>query len=87
MDTDSGRLFDPSKFTEQELVRILGSGKFVKLPADLEEAAKRKLNGKREATVSLTSGGKLSRFASQDRAKKRKQRRKIAKASRKRNRR
>jgi hypothetical protein len=52
------------------------------LPEQLNRAARRKLAGKNEATVSLTSGGKLSKWA----AEKRKSKRKMAKASRKRNR-
>lgn len=61
------------------------------LPPEYHEAARRKLAGRREAYVSLTSGGKLSMWAAQQRKKKRenerKARRNMAKASRRRNRR
>jgi hypothetical protein len=50
------------------------------VPNELERAAEKKLAGRNEATVSLTSGGKLSRWA----AKKRKE--KMAKESRRKNR-
>lgn len=52
------------------------------IPPELEGAANKKLAGKGEAMVSLTSGGKLSKWA----AEKRKARRKMAKKSRGRNR-
>lgn len=52
------------------------------LPPHLERAARKKLNGRKEAYVSLTSGGKLSRYAASVRKKKKK----IAKESRKINR-
>ncbi len=45
---------------------------FTRVPEELEEAAKRKLNGSNRAFVSLTSGGKLSKFAAKERKKKRK---------------
>lgn len=58
------------------------------LPHELEAAAKRVLKGKREGKVSLTSGGKLSKWAaSQRKTQKKNKRRKIAKQSRKINRR
>jgi hypothetical protein len=50
------------------------------VPNELERAAEKKLAGRNEATVSLTSGGKLSRWA----AKKRKE--KMVKESRRKNR-
>ena len=55
---------------------------YTQVPNGLSSAAKRKLNGQPEATVSLTSGGKLSKWASEQR----KNKRKTARASRKRNR-
>ena len=45
---------------------------FTRVPEELEEASKRKLNGSNRAFVSLTSGGKLSKFAAKERKKKRK---------------
>lgn len=56
--------------------------RFTRLPEELEEAAKRKLNGSNRAFVSLTSGGKLSKFAAGERKKKRN----AAKAVRRKNR-
>jgi len=50
------------------------------VPPELERAAQKKLAGKEETTVSLASGGKLSRWA----AKKRKE--KMAKESKRKNR-
>ena len=52
------------------------------VPEELRLAAERKLAGKDEAMVSLTSGGKLSKWA----VKKRKAKRKMTSASRKGNR-
>lgn len=58
---------------------------YVPVPQELEHAAVRKLDGKPEAMVSLTSGGKLSKWAGTQR-KKSKARGKMAKESRRRNR-
>jgi len=46
--------------------------RYVMLPDHLVVSAKKKLNGADEATVSLTSGGKLSRFAGETRKERRK---------------
>lgn len=54
---------------------------YIAVPANLQQAADKKLRGRAEATVSLSSGGKLSKWA----ASERKQRR-LAKQARKRNR-
>lgn len=51
---------------------------FVPVPSELNRGARRKLAGRESATVSLTSGGKLSKFA----AEQRKAKRKAAKAGR-----
>ncbi len=51
------------------------------VPEELNVAAQKKLAGKDEAMVSLTSGGKLSKWA----AKTRKEKRKAQRAARKRN--
>jgi len=56
---------------------------YEKLPEELQPAARKVLRGRTEASVSRTSGGKLSRYA----AKRRKEKRKQARAARKRNRR
>lgn len=60
---------------------------FMPVPQELESAAVKKLAGKPEAMVSLTSGGKLSKWACEQRRKKAKSgREKMAKESRRRNR-
>ena len=61
---------------------LLRARDYEKLPDELEPAAKAVLRGRSEAYVSRTSGGKLSRYA----ARKRKEKRKQARAARKRNR-
>ncbi|HML23557.1 MAG TPA: hypothetical protein PKD09_18010 [Aggregatilinea sp.] len=55
---------------------------YIPIPPELNRAARRKLAGHSQATVSLTSGGKLSKWA----AKQRKAKRKVAKDSRRKNR-
>lgn len=57
-------------------------GSYHILPEEFSRASRVVLKGKREGYVSLTSGGKLSRYAS----RRRRRRRKTAKASRRRNR-
>ena len=53
---------------------------YIDIPPELSRAARRKLAGKSEAMVSLTSGGKLSNWAKEKRKKK------AADASKRRNR-
>jgi len=86
MDINTGHLVSPEKFkemmenfTEYEKEALKD---YQPVPKELEPAAKKKLASKDEAYVSLTSGGKLSRWA----AKQRKAKRKAAKQSRKKNR-
>jgi len=67
--------------SEEEMLRLAEAG-YEPVPEELNRAARRKLAGRKEAQVSLISSGKLSRWA----AKRRKTRRKMAKASRRRNR-
>ena len=67
----------------QERARdLLRTRDYEQLPDELEPAAKAVLRGRNEAYVSRTSGGKLSKYA----ARKRKEKRKQARAARKRNR-
>ena len=67
----------------QERARdLLRARDYEQLPDELEPAAKAVLRGRNEAYVSRTSGGKLSKYA----AKRRKEKRKQARAARKRNR-
>jgi hypothetical protein len=68
-------------------------GAYQEVPTRLQRAALKKLAGRREAIVSKTSGGKLSKWAAAERkraagnvAKKRTSRRAMAKATRKANR-
>ena len=70
------KLIDDAKIpveTAEEALAHLGAQE---LPEELEHAAKAKLAGRDRATVSRTSGGRLSRFAAdQRRAQHRVQRR------------
>lgn len=55
------------------------------VPRELERAVQKKLAGKSEATVSLTSGGRLSKWAAGKRSE-RKAKNQMAKESRRKNR-
>jgi len=85
LDSETARkLFGELETTEEAMKmkkRMYALG-YQSVPKELENAAEKKLAGKDEAHVSLTSGGRLSRWA----AKKRKHRRKMARESRRRNR-
>ncbi len=81
MDVDSGRLITGKMLEELKKSDPEEAKRFIGVPGELNRAAKRKLAGKDEAMVSLTSGGKLSRWASKQRKK-----RKMKKQSRKNNR-
>ena len=81
MQVNTGALQSLETMPLTEIMELRKQG-FEEVPEELSHAAKCKLNGKRKAMVSLTSGGKLSRWAS-SRRKKKNQR---AKASRRRNR-
>ena len=62
MNVDSNHLVrDIKKVVEAEREN------YTELPEELAEAAEKKLDGKDEATVSKTSGGKLSRWAASER--------------------
>lgn len=80
MNPDTGHLIRLEN--DEEMQRLVGYG-YERVPEELEGAAKRKLASRNEAWVSLTSGGRLSRWAAQ----RRKARRRMAKESRRRNRR
>ncbi|TGE35911.1 hypothetical protein E4K67_22610 [Desulfosporosinus fructosivorans] len=81
MNINTGHLITSEMFQE------LQPKDFMPLPEELESAAQKKLAGKPEAMVSLTSGGKLSKWASEQRRKKGKSGRgKMVKDSRRRNR-
>lgn len=78
MNVDNGHLI---KLMEKSGEIQIPDG-YEQVPEKLNRAALRKLAGKDEAQVSLTSGGKLSRWAS----KQRKHKRQIAKQSKQQNR-
>ena len=78
MNPDTGHLVFTSNMQEDEIQKLSKAG-YEKIPKDLSFAAQMKLNGKKEAFVSLTSGGKLSKLA----AKRRKAKRRQQKRSRK----
>lgn len=83
MNPDNGHLVSNlDEFTNDESHLLKEA--YEPLPAHLHRAARKKLNGKKEAYVSLTSGGKLSQWAAGERKKKKK--RKQAKLSRRKNR-
>jgi hypothetical protein len=99
MNIDTGHLISGEKMEELISMGNKRKEKFLKslgyqhVPKELEPAAKKKLAGKDEAYISLTSGGKLSKWAAGERkkrkkaeVKKNKNKRKMAKASRKKNR-
>ena len=65
----------------EEMLQAIAEN-FEPLPEHLNRAARRKLNGKKTAMVSLTSGGELSKYAACLRKKKRQEARKARKASR-----
>lgn len=81
MNPDTGHIV--SLPDTEEMMRIYKDMGYEPIPEELQPAANKKLAGQNEAFVSLTSGGKLSKWA----ADKRKIRRKMARESRKRNRR
>lgn len=56
---------------------------YVEVPKGLDRAARRALKGRSETHISLTSGGKLSRFAAEKRKAKRAAQKKARKAGRK----
>lgn len=79
MNPYSGELRELESLEHLQELQMQG---FEEVPTELRPAAKKKLAGRKSAKVSLTSGGKLSRWA----ASKRKQNRGKAKATRRHNR-
>ena len=84
MNVNTGHLITPEMF---QAMQDSQQKDYMQVPQELQSAAEKKLAGKPEATVSLASGGKLAKWASEQRKSKRKSRSKIARESRKRNRR
>lgn len=78
MDCDTGHLKDISNSTKEELSIMKNQG-YKKVPESHQDAAVKKLKGKKEAYVSLKSGGKLSKLCAlwrQEKNKRREKRRK-----------
>jgi ABC-type enterochelin transport system substrate-binding protein len=87
MDPNIGHLVSGEKLREFLEKEPEKKERYKPIPEHLERAAQKKLAGKEEAMVSLTSGGKLSQWAAQERKEKtRKNARKTSAASRKKNR-
>jgi len=82
MQCDTGELRAIAEDLDMDKAKEEG---FTEVPSHLQNAARRKLKGKKKAMVSLTSGGVLSKFAAEQRKKKKAQR-KTAKKSRQANR-
>lgn len=62
MNPDTGHLVDTSDMNQEQLDQLRRLG-YLRVPPNLQRAARKKLSGRREARVSLTSGGKLSKWA------------------------
>jgi len=86
MDTSTGRLVSPEKAEELRKMMEDFDKQFTQVPKSLERAAKKKLGKNDEAMVSLTSGGKLSNWSKRQRQLKRKNKQRIQKESRRKNR-
>lgn len=88
MDTSTGHLVSPEAMERMRKLNAELSAGYTEVPQRLSKAARRKLAGADDAMVSLGSGGKLSRWAAHERAKKAKakarskSRRKMEKATR-----
>lgn len=66
MNIDTGHLIDTTGLSATDLTNLQAQG-YLKVPAYLTNAARRKLRGQAEATVSLKSGGKLAKWAAGER--------------------
>jgi len=64
MNCNTGHLVTAERMAHMDEVMRRG---YMSVPTELQTSAIRKLNGADEAYVSLTSGGKLSKFAAQQR--------------------
>lgn len=67
MNTNTGHLVN---LKEIDLDSLSNGQDYESIPKELKRAAEKKLNGEVEAYVSLTSGGRLSKFAAKMRKKK-----------------
>jgi len=70
MQPDTGHLVDLKQFDEKTKEELEEDG-YREVPDSHKRAAKKKLKGRKEAHVSLTSGGKLSRLCARWRKEKR----------------
>ena len=87
MNIDTGHLKRLQAEGETEVKKLMEELKnmgYHEVPTELKGAAEKKLAGRDEAMVSLTSGGKLSKWAAQKR-KERREAEKAEEASQKRN--
>ena len=74
MNPDTNELRNIETFEEERAAIKEG---FISLPKKFERAAKLKLNGRKRAIVSKTSGGKLSKWAVKKRRQQREQKKMI----------
>lgn len=96
MNTGTGHLISAEAMERLRKADAAAAASYTEVPRRLSRAARMKLAGVEAAMVSLTSGGRLSQWAAQERAKaakarkrtaaKKRSRRQMAKASRKANR-
>lgn len=82
MNIETGHLISPEMYKAMQEAGSLNAADYTPVPEELELAAMKKLAGEQEAMVNLASGGKLAAWARANR----KARRKMARESRKRNR-
>ena len=66
MNINTGHLIDTTGLSAAALSNLQAQD-YLKVPAHLTNAARRKLRGQAEATVSLKSGGKLAKWAAGER--------------------
>ena len=71
MNTNTNHLVDISAFTEEQKTKLAEQG-YEPIPDELDHASRVALRGKRDAYISKTSGGKLSRWAKKKREKRKK---------------
>lgn len=81
MHPDTGHLINTSGLLDRQLQELAERG-YVPIPPELNREVRRALKGEKQTHVSVRNQTQLAKFAT----KKRKQRRKMAKASRQRNR-
>lgn len=70
------------KSNDAFMAGMLKGSPYTRVPKELDHAAQCALDGKEETTISMTSGGKLSKWAAKERKAKRKQQRESRKQNR-----